>query len=287
MRPVERSIEFQLWDAFSTRIFGGNVAGVVFADEALDDDLMRRIAAEVPVATTGFVSKLDDDSWRVRFFTPTQEIDMCGHVLVAVFAALTDRRALTPEARTIARTRAGDIGVAVTMAADGPLVEMAQRRPIIRAVDINRGELTKLLGMAVENLHRTLPVEVVSTALSHLVVPTVSVSALGALKPDYTGLAALSRKVRVDTIAIITTDGLAPLVDVRVRDLCPGIGNPEESASGTTNGAVACYLVRHLDTNAREPTMEFRAEQGVEMGRPSVIETSIDLTRSMHEGWRV
>src|SRR5690242_9143612 len=101
MRPAERSIEIQLWDAFSARIFGGNVAGVVLADHALDDDLMQRIAAEVPVATTGFVSKLEDDSWRVRFFTPTQEIDMCGHVVVGIFAALTDSGALKPEARTI------------------------------------------------------------------------------------------------------------------------------------------------------------------------------------------
>jgi hypothetical protein len=60
MHPDERSIEIH--DAFSTRFFGGNVAGVVHADERLDDDAMQEIAAaaEVPVATTGFVSKLDD-----------------------------------------------------------------------------------------------------------------------------------------------------------------------------------------------------------------------------------
>jgi hypothetical protein len=62
MHPDERSIEIQLYDAFSTRLFGGNVAGVVNADERLDDDAMQEIAAaaEVPIATTGVVSKLDD-----------------------------------------------------------------------------------------------------------------------------------------------------------------------------------------------------------------------------------
>jgi predicted PhzF superfamily epimerase YddE/YHI9 len=91
------------------------------------------------------------------------------------------------------------------------------------------------------------------------------------------GLTALSRKVGVDTVAVIATEGPAPRVNVRVRDLCPGIENPEKSAFGTTNGAVACYLVHHWDVNSHEPTIEFRAEQGVEMGRPSVIETSIDV----------
>jgi PhzF family phenazine biosynthesis protein len=98
MHPDKRSIQIQLYDVFSTRLFGGNVAGVVYADERLDDDAMQQIAAEVPVATTGFVSKLDEGSWRVRFFTPTQEIDMCGHVVVGVFTALVESptRTATP-----------------------------------------------------------------------------------------------------------------------------------------------------------------------------------------------
>jgi trans-2,3-dihydro-3-hydroxyanthranilate isomerase len=270
-------VEIQLYDAFSTQLFGGNVAGVVHADKTLDDDTMQRVAAEVPVATTGFVSKLSDKAWQVRFFTPTQEIDMCGHVVVGVFTALAERGALRLDGHAIARTRAGDIGVKVVSGTDGPLVEMVQRRPVFRAIHLDRAELAKLLGIASEDEHPALPVEIASTALSHLVVSTRGVPVLAALKPDYGGLANLSRQIGVDTIAVIAIDGLAPRVDVRVRDLCPGIGNAEESASGTTNGAVACYLVRHSDAASQKPTMTFRAEQGVEMGRPSLIETSIDV----------
>jgi len=128
------------------------------ADERLDDDAIQEIAAEVRPATTGFVSKLDNGSWRDRFFTPIPEINMCGNVVVGAFTALIESGALTLWVPIVAKTHAGDIGITITSGADGPLVEMAQRRPssVDRLFDC--GALTKLLGITADDLHQTLPV---------------------------------------------------------------------------------------------------------------------------------
>jgi trans-2,3-dihydro-3-hydroxyanthranilate isomerase len=284
-----RKVPVYLYDAFSRHVFGGNVAGVVI-DAGVDDTTMQSMAAEMPVATTGFVSRCADGSWDLRFFTPTQEIDMCGHVVVGTFSALADLDLIDAGAgaRAVARTKAGPIAVLVRFRDGRPLIEMELRRPEFRAIALDRDELSAMLGLASEEMHPTLPLAIVSTAIAHLVVPVRDLAALKKLTPDASRLGRLSKALHVDTIPVIACDGLSAGISVRSRDLCPGIGNAEESASGTTNGALACYLHR----NGRAPAaadgiVRLTAEQGVEMGRPSLIESELVIDSEGIAGVRV
>jgi PhzF family phenazine biosynthesis protein len=69
-------------DAFTDRLFAGNPAAVVVTDEALDETLMQSIAAENNLAETAFVFQKNHD-YAIRWFTPTTEIDLCGHATLA------------------------------------------------------------------------------------------------------------------------------------------------------------------------------------------------------------
>jgi len=122
-------------------------------DDGLTEEVMRKIAAELAAPTTGFVSMCSDGTWGIRFFTPTQEIDMCGHVLIGVFSALVDQGNIRPGLsgiRTTARTRAGDVGVLVAQRDQRPLIEMSQRLPVIHNPAIVRQEIAEMIGVSTE-----------------------------------------------------------------------------------------------------------------------------------------
>ena len=74
-------------DAFTDRIFGGNQAGVVLADKALEPEVMQQVAAELKHSETVFVEQ-GEDGLHLRYFTPAGEVDLCGHATVATFALL-------------------------------------------------------------------------------------------------------------------------------------------------------------------------------------------------------
>ncbi len=69
-------------DAFTCKVFGGNPAAVVPLESWLDDALMQRIAAENNLSETAFLVK-EEEHYRIRWFTPTSEVDLCGHATLA------------------------------------------------------------------------------------------------------------------------------------------------------------------------------------------------------------
>ena len=80
-----RTIPIEVYDAFSDRVFGGNRASVVVEPEGLNEGEMRAIAAELAVPAACFVHRRGEAAFEARFFTPTQELVMCGHGIVAIF----------------------------------------------------------------------------------------------------------------------------------------------------------------------------------------------------------
>ena len=79
-------------DAFSSEVFKGNQAGVVILDEKEnypDENFMKNIAAELKHSETAFVKKIDNKTFKIRYFTPTDEVELCGHATISVFSTLT------------------------------------------------------------------------------------------------------------------------------------------------------------------------------------------------------
>lgn len=69
-------------DAFTNHVFGGNPAAVCLLEEFLPDDILQNIAAENNLAETAFIVPQGDD-YRIRWFTPLTEVDLCGHATLA------------------------------------------------------------------------------------------------------------------------------------------------------------------------------------------------------------
>ncbi|MEL6317524.1 MAG: PhzF family phenazine biosynthesis protein, partial [Pseudomonadota bacterium] len=213
----------------------------------------------------------DRGGFDLRFHSSREEMDMCGHVVVAVFAALLADGRIGPGAHA-ARTAAGALPIEVSAAGR---VTMRQPPPRFAPPAAGAAETADLIGLAAGEVR---DVASAGTALRHLFVE-VAGDALSRIRPDDAGLRALCAARGIDTIGVWRLEeAAAGRARARLRDLCHGVGDPEEAASGTTNGALACLLHR-TGRAAADGAGRLRVigVQGVEMGRPSRVETELTV----------
>ena len=260
-------MKYYIVDAFTSEPFGGNPAGVVLLDgDFPGDKLMQQVAAELRYSETAFVRHDGPKEFKVRYFTPAGEVDLCGHATIASFGLLLKERIVAEGDLCLNHTLAGDLQVKV-----GGQVMMQMAPPVVvnRSVDIER--LHRIMtGGRNESVWPEMPVEIVSTGLPDIIMPVASLEALNDLQPDMAALAAYS--VELDVVGVhafvLTNDGFT----AHVRNFGPRYGIPEESATGTANAALTHYLQRRA---LAAPGDSCRFLQGEAMGRPSVVATTL------------
>ena len=262
-------------DAFTNEPFGGNPAGVVLLDgDFPGEKLMQQVAAELRYSETAFVQQNGPKEFTVRFFTPAGEVDLCGHATIATFGLLRQEGIIPDHSLCINHTLAGDLEISV---GEQIMMQMATPRAIDKSIDI--GRLHHIMAGTDRDEWPQLPVEIISTGLPDIMMPVMSLEALNALQPDMDALADLSRQLGVTGVHAfaITEDGYT----AHVRNFGPLYGIPEESATGTANGALTHYL--HRQGNISAPA-ECRFLQGEAMQRPSVIATSLQADGNINVG---
>jgi PhzF family phenazine biosynthesis protein len=265
-------------DAFTEAPFGGNTAGVVLLEPGAgfpDEKWMRSLAAELRYSETAFVRRDGAAAFTVRYFTPAGEIDLCGHATIASFGVLFRKGFVPDGTRCLNHTRAGDLEVVV-----GQQVMMQMASP--QRVDgfeepVQLGELLSAMGGLQPEQLGKWPPETFSTGLPDIILPLRDVATLQSLHPDMPLLHALSDRldvVGVHAFAIDPDDAYT----AHVRNFAPRYGIPEESATGTANAALTGYLYHHrfISDGARCLFL-----QGEAMGRPSLIQTSLQLKNNI------
>jgi PhzF family phenazine biosynthesis protein len=251
-----------LVDAFTTEPLTGNAAGVVPDAAGLHEAQLQAIAAELGASETAFVLPSDDPAAdrRVRYFTPTQEVDLCGHATVASHALLAEDGVLDPGEHTL-ETAVGVHDVEVTE--DG-LVWMTQNPAEVRELgeeDLDYRDVTDALNVdpaALTDIGADLPLAWASTGLPFLVVPVNFLEHLGKMDPDMAAVEALADTFDAAGVYAFTFDTLERESTLHGRMFAPGAGVPEDPVTGTASGAVAVYL----DHFAAIDTDELRFEQG-------------------------
>ena len=98
-------------DAFADRPFVGNPAAVCVLDAAAPENWMRSVAREMNLSETAFLHP-EAGAWRLRWLTPTVEIDLCGHATLASAHVLWETGRLPPQATARFRTRSGLLSAA-------------------------------------------------------------------------------------------------------------------------------------------------------------------------------
>ena len=270
-----------LYDAFSEVPGGGSIAGVVGSASGLSAERMQQIATQVGAPATCFVSDLNARVVDVRFFSTLTEYPMCGHGTIAVFTWLVEEKGLEADPEAVSwtlRTPEAMATVDVATRADGRPEVMLELEPTVaEPCPVGAAEVASLLGIEAGMIIEPLGLEVASSDFTHLVVQVDGLATIVGLSPDYAAITNLCRRIGADTLAVFTTETGDPGVTIRCRDFCPAVGTPEAAATGTTNRALACYLVRRNLAGTGTDNSVVIAAQGVEMARPSLIRTEVSM----------
>jgi len=254
-------------NAFSNAPQGGNPAGVVLVADNLSDLEMQQIATDVGLSETAFVSKSNRASFRVRFFTPVMEVDLCGHATIATFYLMRYLNIIKKGSYT-QETNAGILRIEV----DNQIVTMEQLAPTFYET-IDKKTIARSLNIPLEDIMKDLPIQVVSTGLKDIIIPVKSLNTIKRIKPDYSEITAISE--RYDTVGYhIFTLEVESGSFAHCRNLAPRYGINEEAATGSASGALACYLNRYEIVDVPS---KIAFEQGYTMGSPSEI--IVELTR--------
>ncbi|MXV63798.1 PhzF family phenazine biosynthesis isomerase [Natronorubrum sp. JWXQ-INN-674] len=259
-------------DAFTDEPLTGNPAGVIPDADGLSDDQMQAIAAEMAVSETAFLRSSESADRRIRYFTPTQEVDLCGHATIGSFAHLHDE-GLEPGTTTL-ETNVGRLEIELTE--DGT-VWMTQNAPQIREVDVGYDRVADALGVdqaALEGASDDIPLAVASTGLPFLIVPITYLSDLGDADPDMSAVEDLAESVDATGVYLFTFDALDRESTLHGRMFAPGAGVPEDPVTGTASGAVGVYLDRFAAFDGDLPD-ELRLEQGHYVDRPGLVRARV------------
>lgn len=257
-------------NAFAKTKRGGNPAGVVLDADRLAETSMQKIAARVGLSETAFVQKSAEADFKIRFFTPAAEVDLCGHATIAVFSLLFGLRRIQA-GKHREETKAGILEVEVQK--DGTIF-MEQTLPFFEKA-IDRREVAGSLGIGLDSLAPNLPVQIVSTGLRDIIVPIISLQVLSSIKPDLDKIADISKKhgaVGYHAFTLKTKHKST----AHCRNFAPLYGIPEEAATGTSSGALACYLFKHGKIT-EEQAQRLLFEQGYGMRKPSEILVRLDI----------
>lgn len=232
-------VKVHLINAFTESKAGGNVAGVVIDEYNLDELMMQKTAQIVGVSETAFIKKNNEEEFNVRFFTPNSEVDLCGHATIATFTLLKEFNIINTGAYTL-MTKAGRLEIEVYE--DGNIY-MSQNPPKF-AQFISKDEIKSCFNTDEEIFIEDLLPQIVSTGLKDIIVPIKDLNTLLNLLPDFEKIKVLSSKYNVIGIHAFTLESLNNSV-AHVRNFAPLYGINEESATGTANAALSCYLFQH------------------------------------------
>lgn len=225
-------------DAFASELFGGNPAAVVPLDGWLPESRMQAIAAENNLAETAFFvpfGSLEDSSeYYLRWFTPTQEVPLCGHAtLASAFVILTG---LSPALSSVTFTTQSGL---LTVRRAGEMLQM----------DFPKHDMAPVDAPAALRDGLRLPPRAVywTSANPNFYAVYESASEVHALAPDFALLAALGSA----GIAVTAPgDGKENGADFISRYFAPGLGIPEDPVTGSIHCALAPYWAGRLGKTA-------------------------------------
>jgi PhzF family phenazine biosynthesis protein len=207
-------------DAFSDRPFAGNPAGVVPLQSWLTDQAMQAIAAEMNLAETAFFAP-EGDHYRIRWFTPTIEVDLCGHATLASGHVLFNDLGFAAE-KIVFDSRSGPLSVARA----GERLELDFPKHVIKPAPEALAKIAACFNMKPVEAH-------LSEGFGAYLALFERQKDVETLIPDFGRLNALDQSV------IVTARGEEPGLDFVSRYFAPTWGIPEDPVTGGAH----CTLV--------------------------------------------
>jgi trans-2,3-dihydro-3-hydroxyanthranilate isomerase len=278
---------FSTCDVFTDTRFGGNQLAVLPEADGLHAAQMQQIAREFNFSETAFVLPPQaGHTCRVRIFTPAAEVPFAGHPNIGTAFVLASMGVFGPLDAPTSVTfeeQAGLVPVSIERRHEGRIrCELAAPQRLSHGVTVAAQSVAAAVSLSASDILTTSHApRVASVGLPFLIAELTDRAALARARPDISGLESLIAEGVASPdvhLYVRTSDDF----DIRARMFAPMDGVPEDPATGSANCALVALLT-HLD-EAADGAFSWRIAQGVEMGRPSVLEARTEKRDGAVEG---
>ena len=268
---------YTLLDVFTATPLEGNGLAVVHAADDLSDATMLAFARETRLSETTFVQSATEPGadYRNRIWTVELELPFAGHPSLGTAVAVARANGIGPgeTVRYVQQTGAGLQPVEVTLnAVSGERAYAAMlQEPAVFGAEVERAEALATLGLTVDDGDPALPPQVVSTGTPQLIVPLRDRDAVARAVPDYALVGELLRAHGAVTLyaAACEPRGTGAQSSAHARSFAFSAEIGEDPATGSAAGPLCAYLL------ARTGSDRVAIDQGVELGRPSRLDTEV------------
>ena len=273
-------------DAFTTTPLTGNSAGVVLKADGLSDQHMQWIARELAASETAFVLQPSTPAAqiRIRWFTPSVEVPLCGHATVAAFHALAEEgmegMANPGTHHFQVETKSGVLPMSVEKTAEGTTSFLGLPIPEFQRAGQFKLDVMRILNLQQEDFDNHMPL----VLAENLYVPVRRLHTLYAMKPNLFALAQFLANRNVGGMCVFTTETVDRTSAVHSRYFAPSVGIPEDPVTGSSNGPLGVYLFERGVVKASGGVVTLIGEQGDVLSRRGrvIIRMHIEGDRVTH-----
>lgn len=268
---------FYIVDVFAVDRYTGNQLAVFPEANQMRDRAMQELAKEINFSETTFItsSATSDNGYDVRIFTPNQELPFAGHPTLGT--AYIIREILMSDAekaqfnQVTLNLKAGKIPVTFGTTAKGEEVLWMQQNPPEFGQTISPDQITPVLNITEAEIDLNFPIEEVSTGLEFLIIPVKTLETLKKIEVNLQAYYQLITSLQAKSLFVFCPETYSPKNDLCARMFSDYLGVPEDPATGSANGCLAAYLVKHNFFSSEAEMIQVRVEQGYEIKRPSLL----------------
>lgn len=285
-----KNMPLHIVDVFAETKYSGNQLAVFRNAADLSDAEMQQIAKEMHYSETTFIlsDEQKNGGYDVRIFTPEEEIPFAGHPTLGT-AYVIQQRIIQKSVPTVnLNLKVGQIPVKITYKNNKiKNLIMHQKQPEFGHT-FDTTALANVLSLTENQIDETFPIQTVSTGLPFIIVPLKDLNAVKNAEINRKLYFDLIKNEKAKNILIFSPETLHPENNLHVRVFALYYGVPEDPATGSGNGCLAGYLVKHQYFQRSQ--IDIRVEQGYQLGRPSLLllkAKKTDKTIAVHVGGKV
>jgi len=278
-------------DAFTGKPFGGNPAGVVTEPGRLTEEQMQKIAREMNLSETAYILPPSQSGadLRIRWFTPTHEVRLCGHATIASFHALAEEGKYRMEKpgtyRFNVETKSGILPIEVKKTSDtSSKIFFGLPVPVFEKVPFDYEAIAGLLGTKQENIRTDIPV---MKDNFQLVIPLTGLESLFELNPDFNLMIKFSETTGIEAYTPFSTETVNEESLIQTRCFVPALGVNEDPVTGSSQGPLAVYLAETGIIKDLEGDFSYRSEQGDAIGRPGRVRVHISKEKGTYKSVKI
>lgn len=270
-----------IYDSFTTEVFKGNPAGVLLGADGLKNEEMQNIARELGYPETVFLFLNDPEKIKVKFFTPKEEIDLCGHATIAYETALVECGIIKVEEgenQVNIETNLGTLPIVIKIRNKKiDNIMMYQASPKIdRNFTVNKSELAKALNISPNDFADDIEIVKAYTGVWDLMIPLKRKETLNEIVGDMEKIKQISSELNIISLHPFYIEKIENKTNLYARNFAPIVDIDEEAATGTSNGALIYYLHTIGKIKSEENIV---VTQGEKLGRKSKIMVKIQIKK--------